>query len=102
MVVAIAAITYGSRALSLVLLPRPGARFEAVLARIPGPIFAGLAAAMLLTGDRSFVAGRADRDPEPVVARVPGRWRRGLSPRRLGRLTARPASPGGSLTSYWA
>jgi len=57
LVAVIAAITYGSRAVSLVLLPRPDARFEAVLARIPGPIFAGLAAAMLLTDERSFVAG---------------------------------------------
>jgi hypothetical protein len=57
LIAVIAVITYGSRAVALVLLPRPGARFEAVLARIPGPIFAGLAAAMLLTGDRAFVAG---------------------------------------------
>jgi hypothetical protein len=55
--VAIAAITYGSRVASLVFLPRPGGRFEAVLARMPAPIFAGLATATLLTGDRSLVGG---------------------------------------------
>jgi hypothetical protein len=53
----IVAITYGSRAISLVLLPRPGARLEAILARMPAPIFAGLATATLLTGDRSLVGG---------------------------------------------
>jgi hypothetical protein len=42
---------------SLVFLPRPGGRFEAVLARMPAPIFAGLATATLLTGDRSLVSG---------------------------------------------
>ena len=55
--VLVALLTYASRAVSLVLLPRPSARIEAVLARIPGPIFASLAAAMLLTDARSFVAG---------------------------------------------
>jgi branched-subunit amino acid transport protein len=55
--VAIVAITYGSRAVALVFLPRPGARFEAVLARMPAPIFAGLATAALLTSDRSVVGG---------------------------------------------
>ena len=54
---AIAAITYGSRAVSLVFLPRPGARFEALLARMPAPIFAGLATATLLTSDGSLVGG---------------------------------------------
>jgi hypothetical protein len=55
--VVVALLTYASRAVSLVLLPRPSARIEAVLARIPGPIFASLAAAMLITDARSFVAG---------------------------------------------
>jgi branched-subunit amino acid transport protein len=53
----IAAITYGSRAVALAFLPRPGARFEAMLARMPAPIFAGLATATLLTSDRSPVGG---------------------------------------------
>jgi branched-subunit amino acid transport protein len=55
--VAIALLTYGSRALSLIVLPRPSARLEAVLARIPAPIFAGLAMATLLTDDRRLVDG---------------------------------------------
>ena len=55
--VLVAVLTYASRAVSLVLLPRPSASIEAVLARIPGPIFASLAAAMLLTDARSFVTG---------------------------------------------
>jgi hypothetical protein len=46
--VAIALITYGSRAAAVVLLPRPP-RFETILARIPAPIFASLATATLLS-----------------------------------------------------
>lgn len=45
---AIALITYGSRAAAVVLLPRPGARFETILSRIPAAIFASLATATLL------------------------------------------------------
>jgi branched-subunit amino acid transport protein len=52
----IALITYGSRAAAVVLLPRPGARFEAVLSRIPAAIFAGLATATLL-GEGGTPAG---------------------------------------------
>jgi branched-subunit amino acid transport protein len=55
--VIVALITYGSRVVSLALLPRPGARLEAILARMPAPIFAGLATATLLTSDRALVAG---------------------------------------------
>lgn len=54
---AIALMTYGSRAAALVFLPRPGARIEAMLGRMPAPIFAGLATATLMTGDDSFVSG---------------------------------------------
>jgi hypothetical protein len=53
----IVAITYASRALALAVLPSPGARLEAILARMPAPIFAGLATATLFTGDRSLVEG---------------------------------------------
>jgi branched-subunit amino acid transport protein len=55
--VLVAVITYGSRVASLALLPRPGTRFEAILARMPAPIFAGLATATLLTGDRALADG---------------------------------------------
>ena len=54
--VVLALITYGSRAAAVVLLPRPGPRFEAILARIPAPIFASLATATLL-GDGGTLAG---------------------------------------------
>jgi branched-subunit amino acid transport protein len=51
---ALALITYASRAAALVLLPRPTGRFEAVLARMPAPIFASLAALSLVRHDRSL------------------------------------------------
>lgn len=54
---AIALITYASRAIALVLLPRPGARFEAVLRRIPSPIFASLATATLLSDGGALIGG---------------------------------------------
>ena len=43
--IALALITYVSRAVAVVLLPRPSARFETILSRIPAPIFASLATA---------------------------------------------------------
>ena len=46
--VAIALITYASRAAAVVLLPRPSPRFETILSRIPAPIFVSLATATLL------------------------------------------------------
>jgi hypothetical protein len=56
-VAAIALVTYASRAAALVLLPRPGGRFEAVLGRMPAPIFASLAALTLVTDHRSLAGG---------------------------------------------
>jgi hypothetical protein len=53
---AIALITYASRALALVVLPRPGTRLEAVLARMPAPIFASLAMSTLIGDDRALAA----------------------------------------------
>lgn len=41
---ALAALTYLSRAAGLVFLPVPSARIRAVLNRVPAPLFAGLAA----------------------------------------------------------
>lgn len=55
--VAIALMTYGSRAAAVVLLPRPSPRFEAILGRIPAPIFASLATATLLGNDGSLIGG---------------------------------------------
>jgi hypothetical protein len=57
LVAAVALITYGSRAAGLVFLPRPSGRSEAVLARVPAPIFAGLATLGLVTDERSLAAG---------------------------------------------
>ena len=54
-VVALAAITYGSRLSAMVLLPRPSARVEAVLARVPAAIFASLATLSLITPERRLV-----------------------------------------------
>jgi branched-subunit amino acid transport protein len=57
MIIAVLAlITYASRALAVVLLPRPSARFETVLSRIPAPLFVSLATATLL-GDGGAGAG---------------------------------------------
>ena len=47
LILAVAAITYGSRALSLALLPEPPERVRVVLDRVPAPLFAGLAIASL-------------------------------------------------------
>ncbi len=55
--VAVALVTYASRAAALVFLPRPGGRFEAVLGRMPAPIFASLAMLTLVTDDRSLAGG---------------------------------------------
>jgi len=57
LVAAIALITYVSRAAVLVLLPRPGPRFEAVLGRMPAPIFAGLATATLVSDGAALTGG---------------------------------------------
>ncbi|HEX7786409.1 MAG TPA: AzlD domain-containing protein [Methylomirabilota bacterium] len=55
MLLAIALVTYGSRAAAVVLLPRPSARFEVMLSRIPAAIFASLATATLV-GDGGRLA----------------------------------------------
>lgn len=44
LVVAIAVLTYGSRAAALVAMPDPSQRLRMVLDRIPAPLFAALAA----------------------------------------------------------
>jgi branched-subunit amino acid transport protein len=54
-VVALAAITYGSRLSAMVLLPRPSAPVEAVLSRVPPAIFASLATLSLITPERQMV-----------------------------------------------
>jgi len=54
-VVALAAITYGSRLSAMVLLPRPSGSVESVLARVPAAIFASLATLSLITPERQLV-----------------------------------------------
>jgi hypothetical protein len=54
---AIVALTYASRAVALALLPVPRAGLQAALARMPAPIFASLATAMLITDDRALMGG---------------------------------------------
>lgn len=65
LIVAIALITYASRAVSLLVLPRPSARVEAVLARMPAPIFASLAT-LTLIGEGGRIASL------PVIAAATG------------------------------
>ena len=50
LVVAIAALTYASRALALVAMPQPSTRFRTILDRVPAPLFAALAAISLFDG----------------------------------------------------
>ena len=54
---ALALITYVSRAVPVVLLPRPSPRVETILSRIPAPIFASLATATLLGDGGAPVSG---------------------------------------------
>jgi len=53
--IALALITYVSRAVAVVLLPRPSARFETILSRIPAPTLAASAGALLLSPGRSLL-----------------------------------------------
>lgn len=48
LITTIALLTYGSRALALVLMPHPSSRVKAVLDRIPAPLFGSLAAISLI------------------------------------------------------
>jgi branched-subunit amino acid transport protein len=54
---ALALITYVSRAVPVVLLPRPSLHIETILSRIPAPIFASLATATLLGDGGALVSG---------------------------------------------
>jgi branched-subunit amino acid transport protein len=54
LILLIAALTYGSRALGLVVMPTPPARVQSILDRIPAPLFAALAATSLIE-DGAFV-----------------------------------------------
>ncbi|HEX6655622.1 MAG TPA: AzlD domain-containing protein [Candidatus Limnocylindria bacterium] len=54
-VLALAAVTYGSRLSAMVLLPRPSGTVEAVLSRVPAAIFASLATLSLIAPERQLV-----------------------------------------------
>ena len=47
LIVGIGVFTYGSRAVALVFMPEPSRRMRVILDRIPGPLFAALAAVSL-------------------------------------------------------
>ena len=49
---AIALLTYGSRALALVVMPDPSPRVKQILDRVPAPLFAALAAMSLFEGGK--------------------------------------------------
>jgi branched-subunit amino acid transport protein len=53
-VVALAAITYVSRAAAVLFLPPPSPRLQVLLERIPAPVFAGLATLSLITPNGSL------------------------------------------------
>lgn len=62
LILGLALMTYGSRALALVAMPQPPARVKQILDRIPAPLFAGLAVTALfdegaLVEERTLVAG---------------------------------------------
>ena len=52
LIVVLAAMTYGSRALALVAMPEPSPRFKEILDRMPAPLFAALAATSLFDDGR--------------------------------------------------
>lgn len=73
LLIALAALTYASRAAALAFLPRPARPLERVLERIPAPLFAGLAALSVVGPDRSPA-------PAPVLCAAAGALV--LAPRR--------------------
>lgn len=66
LIFALGALTYGSRAAALVVMPPPPNRLRAYLERLPAPLFAGLAALALVNSDGSFVRSA------PMLAAVAG------------------------------
>jgi branched-subunit amino acid transport protein len=54
-VLALAALTYGSRAAAVLFLPPPPTGLQRVLERIPAPVFAGLATLSLIDPNGSLV-----------------------------------------------
>jgi len=73
LLVAIALITYASRAVAVVLLPRPDPRFEIVLSRVPAALFASLATATLVGDGGTLAAGPVWGAAAGALAVSPGR-----------------------------
>ncbi len=73
LVVAVAAVTVGSRIAAIALLPEPRGRLAAIVDRLPAPLFAALAAVSLTGSDRG------SGDPALLLAvgcaLVSTRWR---------------------------
>ena len=55
LLLALAGITYASRAVSLVFMPSPPPRLERFLNRVPAPLFASLAAVSVIDSSGNFV-----------------------------------------------
>ena len=66
LIFALGALTYGSRAAALVVMPQPPKRLRAFLERLPAPLFAGLAALALLHPDGTLTSSA------PILAAVAG------------------------------
>ncbi|HEV8338596.1 MAG TPA: AzlD domain-containing protein [bacterium] len=56
LILALGAMTYGSRAAALVLMPPPPGWLRGILERIPAPLFAGLAVLPLVSADGTLRA----------------------------------------------
>ena len=82
----LAALTFGSRALALAVLPCPSGRLQTLLERVPAPLFAGLAAVSLVDAEGSLAAA-------PVLTATAGAL--GAAPRR-----SLPACLLGGLAGY--
>jgi len=59
LIVALALLTYLSRAASLALLPKPSPGVERVVSRVPAPLFAAFSASSLLTSSRDTASVEA-------------------------------------------
>jgi len=66
LIFALGALTYGSRAAALVLMPPPPRRVRIFLERLPAPLFAGLAALALVNPDGTLATS------VPILAAVGG------------------------------
>jgi hypothetical protein len=73
LVIGLAALTYGSRALALVVLPEPGAGLRRALDRMPAPLFAGLAIVSLAGAESGPAPGAVWAAAVGALAASPSR-----------------------------